>query len=652
MKKICQIVLSLFLVLTSPLYARAKIQGYAEQGGQRVAVAGFQSSTYAQRSYPSCRVTVYLPGTTTLATIYSTTGGTLKGNPFTAGTDGFFFFYTDLALVDIKFSAGVSPNNFPTTPFTWSNVGGGTSTGTSANLSSFATAGDGTVGNPWTGWDTEFPIGTSGVGTISVSHVSGSTTVTGVGSAFLTSTHVGDWICNVSASGIRCGKVSAIASDLSLTVQSWQAATVAAVSYVIYRPTSIYAPTGYYSFSAEWNIGYPLLSLHGDGASTRFVHTGTGKAVSADGNYPTVGASNSQAITLSDFTVQGNANTTYDLFLSSLNHLGVSNVYVLGATTAGIGVDNVVISDFDNVRFSVNVEASAATPLYGWWFNNDYTVTATGCFSEGAANGVYIASADGFLWDGGTIEGNSIYGLYASKLLKRAQFTSIHFEANTTEDIHLQGSEWVTFTSISSSGLVHLLVDGGTQASSWNQFIGGRYNAITLDTFCVNNTFIGLTYSISGGVITDNAKSTTWISVSDGSNAYYPAALTTHALIMSRSASDFLPGVSTASGFGGGSPTFAVDSGSSSTSMFMTATAGTAPSASGGVTMAFVPALPTGTKYALMCQLQNGTGTWDARASCRISTTSTGTFAILWDNNSVSLVQGSTYIFHFLVLGH
>lgn len=93
-----------------------KVQGYAERGGKSITTS--PTVTYkVQESYPSATVTVYVTGTTTLVSIYSDASSTPKSNPFTAASDGSFFFYIGSGRYDIKFSGtGI------VTPFTISDV--------------------------------------------------------------------------------------------------------------------------------------------------------------------------------------------------------------------------------------------------------------------------------------------------------------------------------------------------------------------------------------------------------------------------------------------------------------------------------------------------------------------------------------------------
>lgn len=97
-------ILFLTLFLTVLASARSVVGGDCSQGGQRVTTQGVQSSTYVQRNYPSCNVVVYLAGTTTPATVFSTFGGASLANPFVAGSTGYWFFWADEGQYDIVLS--------------------------------------------------------------------------------------------------------------------------------------------------------------------------------------------------------------------------------------------------------------------------------------------------------------------------------------------------------------------------------------------------------------------------------------------------------------------------------------------------------------------------------------------------------------------
>lgn len=109
LRKLTQI-LSLLAVVCLPVVARNRVTGFCEAGNQVVITPGSQNSTTkVQRSYPACTITVYQAGTLTPATIYSDNTGTSLGNPFTAATNGLWFFYADNGRYDVQLSgAGLS----------------------------------------------------------------------------------------------------------------------------------------------------------------------------------------------------------------------------------------------------------------------------------------------------------------------------------------------------------------------------------------------------------------------------------------------------------------------------------------------------------------------------------------------------------------
>lgn len=115
------------LFLAIPVFGLSKFQGYVERGGNSVTTGNLVSTTKVQKSFPLSTVTVYLTGTTTLASISSDSGGTPKANPFTADSTGFWFFYgADGTTLDVKFSGtGVSS---PWTISGLTNASGGGST--------------------------------------------------------------------------------------------------------------------------------------------------------------------------------------------------------------------------------------------------------------------------------------------------------------------------------------------------------------------------------------------------------------------------------------------------------------------------------------------------------------------------------------------
>ena len=83
-----------------------RIQGFAEQGNQSVFTAGHESSNVVQGSFPYATVTVFLTGTTVLATLYADNQSTPTplANPFTANENGYWYFYVANGRYDVRLS--------------------------------------------------------------------------------------------------------------------------------------------------------------------------------------------------------------------------------------------------------------------------------------------------------------------------------------------------------------------------------------------------------------------------------------------------------------------------------------------------------------------------------------------------------------------
>lgn len=139
MKRILLAVI-LAIVGSVPLFAQNDaLQGHCDLGGTKALVSGLGSTNYNEGIVPGCTVSVYLTGTTTLATIYSNSTGTVLANPFTAvqlpsPNAGYWIFWAATGQgYDVKLSGGngnpsctTAPNCY-TTPLTYTDlkVGGG-----------------------------------------------------------------------------------------------------------------------------------------------------------------------------------------------------------------------------------------------------------------------------------------------------------------------------------------------------------------------------------------------------------------------------------------------------------------------------------------------------------------------------------------------
>ena len=129
--------LILILVMAGVIPLSAQINafnGFCTNGGKSAIVSGLSSSNKLEQIIPSCTVTVYLTGTTTLApAIYKDALSTPLGNPFTADSltaiapGKWLFFAPDGQGYDVVLSGGIAPLTYsaPVTLTDLRNGGGG-----------------------------------------------------------------------------------------------------------------------------------------------------------------------------------------------------------------------------------------------------------------------------------------------------------------------------------------------------------------------------------------------------------------------------------------------------------------------------------------------------------------------------------------------
>lgn len=143
----------LLCLFVTAAVANQRYSNFCQQGGKNVSTGGVLGTPKVQGSYPQCQVAVFLTGTTTPATLFSDTGGTPLANPFTAKTDGSFFFYAANGRYDVTISGGGLP-----APFTFGDVllsdpaGGGTTVSSitaGPGITASPSTGAVTVGNTW-----------------------------------------------------------------------------------------------------------------------------------------------------------------------------------------------------------------------------------------------------------------------------------------------------------------------------------------------------------------------------------------------------------------------------------------------------------------------------------------------------------------------
>ena len=142
--------LTILALAAMPALAQYEVKdGYCEQGGQQVQGPGNQlSTTRVQRSYPSCTVQVTLSAGGA-ATIFSDSTGTPLANPFTAATNGYYFFFiAPNTHFDVTISGGGLTGPITHSYYILGNgsAGGGTITSINSQAGPTITIAAGTAG--------------------------------------------------------------------------------------------------------------------------------------------------------------------------------------------------------------------------------------------------------------------------------------------------------------------------------------------------------------------------------------------------------------------------------------------------------------------------------------------------------------------------
>jgi hypothetical protein len=152
LRKLALVALSLAALSAPKAWARGQFFGYAQKGGISVTTSNQVSLTKVQRSFPGATIKVCVANSScssgggTVATLYSNVSGTAKANPFSAGSDGSFSFWTDTTSFDIVFygpgittSCGLTGQLPCTTAFTWTNqaFNGAASSNVAVNVTDF-----------------------------------------------------------------------------------------------------------------------------------------------------------------------------------------------------------------------------------------------------------------------------------------------------------------------------------------------------------------------------------------------------------------------------------------------------------------------------------------------------------------------------------
>lgn len=488
--------------------ALEKFQGFVEQGGHAVSTAGFQSTTKVQRSFPSATVTVYLPGTTTLATIYADSASTAKANPFTADTRGFWFFWASSTSYDVTFSGGGIP-----TPYTLANLGSSGSTGAvgAYDVASYATRGDGAVAV------------TSGTGTLSVTN--GSANVTGVGTLFTTQLAVGDVL---KINGVDGYRVDSISAPTGLVLHKVFAGGTGSYSFTFRKPwtgwdtATPWANYGAFYFrSGEFvapilNLdGYTQLRLFGAGpGASVIIGTGTGNVI-----YAGSAASSVFGIVIDNLWIKSDNDATNAIYWEGVHHSTIRNVKVTDVANAALYIEFGVADWVTDFRVTGNEADQTVPPAYGIYTTRRGAAETTNALTVANTHidqvttaGVYLEHSNGHLFTNVVSEGNTGRGLIVKSTANRHQFISCHFEANTLTDVEVETT--AAFNSFENSFVDGEFVIAGNHTS----IVGGWIETVQISSGA-NYTYVSnVLYNLTGaGTFTNAGVNTTKINCTPAS---------------------------------------------------------------------------------------------------------------------------------------
>jgi hypothetical protein len=326
----------LLLACAAPALAQnGSFQQWCQSGDVLASVSGISSSNPLMGTYPRCKVSVFITGSPTLATIYSTVTSTPLANPFCANADAsFLFFASQSAQYDVTISNDASCNPSPAypqlpAPFTWNDAAvsgtGGGGGGTSIVLqTSGIVNGNQALLN--------LAVTTPG---LSISNSLGTTTIANTGVLSFTG----------GAGGTRTGALTPLATDYgavgwtqtSGTYQAWQCLVTSTCDFTNSGTTGALfrvlpgTATGLTLIIEDFNSGNPRnrIEAGGSGAPVNGWQLFTGAT----------GTGTGQSWSQTDITLTSGVTTMAD-FNTTLTTLSVpvslgSTLSVTGNTTVG-----------------------------------------------------------------------------------------------------------------------------------------------------------------------------------------------------------------------------------------------------------------------------------------------------------------------------
>lgn len=325
---------------------------------------------------------------------------------------------------------------------------------------------------------------------------------------------IAQWMLRKTPQWVSFTDFGGKSGDLTANIAINDGALAAARAYLSnspYPPRLIFPPGIYpYSVSPNWALKNAVIDAWGE---VHLRYYGTGNAVTIDAGASPGKIGNCYFGCEGIFLVEAPSTAQNGIFVRGMYRGGLrTKCYGAGNNSAGLYLAGNVLMRIEHSTTNDDTGGFylSANPLTGISvthggnaaFQNSYC-TFINTNVQGCQIGIYLDGTLGNLFIGGDSESNTIYGLQLTANALNNRFIGTDFEANTINDIFVSGN-FNEFNSIDSTSVVV-----GTGATA-NMFLGGNYDALTINAGAISNAVQLIKYSRGLGVptFTDNGTGT------------------------------------------------------------------------------------------------------------------------------------------------
>lgn len=255
-------------------------------------------------------------------------------------------------------------------------------------------------------------------------------------------------------------------------------------------------PSGTYKYatSPNWAIQDAEIVAEGE---VRLICTGTGHAVVFDAGG--LASNLVYNVTFGRFIVAAATGGLDAVYVRSVHHSTIDiKVEGCGTGRAGLRVEFAVCTRFPRLTVSTNEgapPAGSSVPYYGAVLTSrlagescSYCVFDTPVL-EGLTTGIFADVALGNLFNGGTSEGHSQYGIFLTPNASNNKLIGVDFEANGSPDIYCQG---YSNSFVECDTATRVTFDTN---SSTNTLQGGNHNSIAIVASAPRNMILNVRYN-------------------------------------------------------------------------------------------------------------------------------------------------------------